>query len=134
MLATRECERRNTVPRVAEVIGAAIVLQRMSRLVVLEIEDEWHRLTRVRGVENFAELPGESLRADHLEVRRPGADVAMRKVRRGAAAHHVLIDLTDHRIERHRRVVGEPARADETVLLTRVADEENRAPRMRCAA
>jgi len=47
VLATREGDAWNAIPRITVVIGAAVILKRMVRRVVRIVEDEWHRLARV---------------------------------------------------------------------------------------
>src|SRR5258705_13463882 len=118
------------MPRIAVVIGAAIVLQRVTRGVVGVIKDEWHRLFRVRRFQHLAELPGYPFRTDHLEIgRTPGPRAAAREIGCRAPTDHVLIDFADDRVDRDRRVIGVPARAEQTGFFTGVTDEQDRATR-----
>src|SRR5437867_7037414 len=111
-------------------VGSAVVLQRMSGLVVRVIEDKGQRLSCVRGLERIAELARETLRADHLEICRTArAGPTPRKVSGRSAPDHVLIDLADDGIDGHRRVIGVPARAEEASLFAGVTDEQNGTPR-----
>ena len=42
-----------------------------------------------------------------------------------AASDHVLVDLGDDRVERHRRMIREPRRSEQPRLLGRVIDEQD---------
>ena len=56
MLTAREGHCRNAIARVVVMVGAAIILERVSRLRIRAIEVERHGLTGVRRLEHSAEL------------------------------------------------------------------------------
>src|SRR5207247_10415785 len=81
-------------------------------------------------LEHATILPRIPLRAVHLELRRAaGARAATREVRRRATPDPILIDFAHYRVGRHRRVIGIPARAEESCFLACVTHEQDRTPR-----
>src|SRR5437899_1687220 len=102
----------------------------MARRVVGIVEDERQRLLGIRRLERLAKLARNPLCADDLQIGGAAtARAAAREVGRRASPDHVLIDFADDRVARHRPVIAIPARAEEARFLSRVADEEDRAPR-----
>src|SRR5690349_8635840 len=64
---------RNSVARILVVIAAAVVLLRMSVGVVLIVEPERRLLRLPHALHQIAELRGETMRSDQLQVTRPAS-------------------------------------------------------------
>ncbi len=121
MTAAGDRERRNVVARVGVVVGAAEVLQRVSRRVELVVEGERPILGRVHLLQEVAVLRRDLPGAHHDE--RDGALLGGL-----GAAHHVHVQLRDDPLPRHRGAVGEPPGSQQPALFGSVGDEEDRSP------
>ena len=113
VLPARERHRRNPIPRIVVMIRAAVVLQRMPRRVKAIIKLEWHWLARIGRLKRIAKLTRQALGANYLEIRRRSRHRPIeRKIIGQPAPGHILINLGDNRIHRHRGMIGKPLGAE----------------------
>ena len=82
----------------------------------------------VHRFDQITELCGEAARADELQVVRAAVERdrvlgAPDFVGSGATAHHVHVQLRDDRVARHGRMIGEEARAEQSLLFAGVPHE-----------
>ena len=119
----REEHDRDPLARVVEMVAALVDVLRVRRRIPLAIDPERRAAaprSRCRGSRRAA--------CSDCSARRAGPTTYSSVSR--VAADHVRVHLRDDRIDRHRRMLGEPARSEQSLLLADVPDEQHRAPRL----